>query len=112
LAILTNQVRKGTLRIFRHARQGSKFLPKGWVSRVSRQSHSGLRDGRAAALVGGNFGTRGMIYPEFALAAWAARRVGRQTGVDPATGLRPWQQRKGRYCAGLAAGSRERSAGS
>ena len=27
--------------------------------------------------VGGNFGTRGMIYPEFALAAWAARRVGR-----------------------------------
>jgi carbon-monoxide dehydrogenase large subunit len=27
--------------------------------------------------VGGNFGTRGMIYAEFALAAWAARRVGR-----------------------------------
>jgi carbon-monoxide dehydrogenase large subunit len=27
--------------------------------------------------VGGNFGTRGMIHPEFALAAWAARRVGR-----------------------------------
>ena len=27
--------------------------------------------------VGGNFGTRGMIYPEFALVAWAARRVGR-----------------------------------
>ncbi len=27
--------------------------------------------------VGGNFGTRGMIYPEFCLAAWAARRVGR-----------------------------------
>jgi carbon-monoxide dehydrogenase large subunit len=27
--------------------------------------------------VGGNFGTRGMIYPEFALAAWASRRVGR-----------------------------------
>jgi carbon-monoxide dehydrogenase large subunit len=27
--------------------------------------------------VGGNFGTRGMIYPEFALIAWAARRVGR-----------------------------------
>jgi carbon-monoxide dehydrogenase large subunit len=26
--------------------------------------------------VGGNFGTRGMIYAEFALAAWAARRVG------------------------------------
>lgn len=26
--------------------------------------------------VGGNFGTRGMIYPEFALVAWAARRVG------------------------------------
>ncbi len=25
--------------------------------------------------VGGNFGTRGMIYPEFALVAWAARRV-------------------------------------
>jgi aerobic carbon-monoxide dehydrogenase large subunit len=27
--------------------------------------------------VGGNFGTRGMIYPEFALVAWAAKRVGR-----------------------------------
>jgi carbon-monoxide dehydrogenase large subunit len=27
--------------------------------------------------VGGNFGTRGMIYPEFALTAWAARKVGR-----------------------------------
>ena len=27
--------------------------------------------------VGGNFGTRGAIYPEFALVAWAARRVGR-----------------------------------
>jgi len=27
--------------------------------------------------VGGHFGTRGMIYPEFALVAWAARRVGR-----------------------------------
>ncbi len=27
--------------------------------------------------VGGNFGTRGMIYPEFALVTWAARRVGR-----------------------------------
>jgi carbon-monoxide dehydrogenase large subunit len=27
--------------------------------------------------VGGNFGTRGMIYPEFAVVAWAARRVGR-----------------------------------
>ena len=27
--------------------------------------------------VGGNFGTRGMIYPEFAAVAWAARRLGR-----------------------------------
>jgi len=27
--------------------------------------------------VGGNFGTRGMIYAEFAVVAWAARRVGR-----------------------------------
>src|SRR5580704_4146674 len=27
--------------------------------------------------VGGNFGTRGMIYPEFALAAWAAQKLGR-----------------------------------
>ncbi len=27
--------------------------------------------------VGGNFGTRGMIYGEFALVAWAARRLGR-----------------------------------
>jgi carbon-monoxide dehydrogenase large subunit len=27
--------------------------------------------------IGGNFGTRGMIYPEFALVAWAARRLGR-----------------------------------
>ena len=27
--------------------------------------------------VGGNFGTRGMIYPEFALVAWAARRLAR-----------------------------------
>ena len=27
--------------------------------------------------VGGNFGTRGMIYPEFALVAWAAKKVGR-----------------------------------
>jgi carbon-monoxide dehydrogenase large subunit len=27
--------------------------------------------------VGGNFGTRGMMYAEFALVAWAARRVGR-----------------------------------
>jgi aerobic carbon-monoxide dehydrogenase large subunit len=27
--------------------------------------------------VGGNFGTRGMIYAEFALVAWGARRVGR-----------------------------------
>jgi aerobic carbon-monoxide dehydrogenase large subunit len=27
--------------------------------------------------VGGNFGTRGMIYAEFALAAWAARKLGR-----------------------------------
>jgi len=27
--------------------------------------------------VGGNFGTRGMIYPEFALIAWAAKKVGR-----------------------------------
>ena len=26
--------------------------------------------------VGGNFGTRGMIYPEFALVAWAAGRIG------------------------------------
>ena len=27
--------------------------------------------------VGGNFGTRGMLYAEFALVVWAARRVGR-----------------------------------
>ena len=27
--------------------------------------------------IGGNFGTRGMIYPEFGLLPWAARRVGR-----------------------------------
>ncbi|MGA8692889.1 MAG: xanthine dehydrogenase family protein molybdopterin-binding subunit [Xanthobacteraceae bacterium] len=27
--------------------------------------------------IGGNFGTRGMIYPEFASVAWAARKVGR-----------------------------------
>jgi len=27
--------------------------------------------------VGGNFGTRGMIYPEFALVAWAAQKLGR-----------------------------------
>ena len=27
--------------------------------------------------IGGNFGTRGMIYPEFGLVPWAARRVGR-----------------------------------
>ncbi len=27
--------------------------------------------------VGGNFGTRGMIYPEFALVAWASRKLGR-----------------------------------
>jgi carbon-monoxide dehydrogenase large subunit len=27
--------------------------------------------------VGGNFGTRGMIYAEFALVAWAAKRIGR-----------------------------------
>ena len=27
--------------------------------------------------VGGNFGTRGAIYPEYVLVAWAARRVGR-----------------------------------
>jgi carbon-monoxide dehydrogenase large subunit len=27
--------------------------------------------------VGGNYGTRGGFYPEFALAAWAARRIGR-----------------------------------
>jgi len=27
--------------------------------------------------IGGNFGTRGMIYPEFASVAWAARRLGR-----------------------------------
>jgi len=27
--------------------------------------------------VGGNFGTRGMIYAEFALTAWAAKRIGR-----------------------------------
>ena len=27
--------------------------------------------------VGGNYGTRGLIYPEFILVAWAARRVGR-----------------------------------
>jgi len=27
--------------------------------------------------VGGNFGTRNAFYPEFALVAWAARRVGR-----------------------------------
>ncbi len=27
--------------------------------------------------VGGNYGTRGLIYPEFVLVAWAARRVGR-----------------------------------
>jgi carbon-monoxide dehydrogenase large subunit len=27
--------------------------------------------------VGGNFGTRGAVYPEFVLVAWAARRVGR-----------------------------------
>jgi carbon-monoxide dehydrogenase large subunit len=27
--------------------------------------------------VGGNFGTRGMIYPEFALVAWASRKLGK-----------------------------------
>ena len=27
--------------------------------------------------VGGNFGTRNAFYPEFALVAWAARRIGR-----------------------------------
>src|SRR5205807_1173244 len=27
--------------------------------------------------IGGNFGTRGMIYPEFALVAWTARKLGR-----------------------------------
>ena len=32
--------------------------------------------------VGGNFGTRGMIYAEFALVAWAARRVGPAGQVD------------------------------
>ncbi len=38
--------------------------------------------------VGGNFGTRGMIYPEFALVAWAARRVGRP--VKWLCGTRPF----------------------
>ena len=37
----------------------------------SEQVRAVMRD------IGGNFGTRGMIYPEFCVAAWAARRVGR-----------------------------------
>ena len=31
--------------------------------------------------IGGNFGTRGMIYPEFCAVAWAARRIGRPDAI-------------------------------
>ena len=32
--------------------------------------------------VGGNFGTRGVINPEFALVAWAAQTTGRAGQMD------------------------------
>jgi carbon-monoxide dehydrogenase large subunit len=39
--------------------------------------------------MGGNFGTRNFFYPEYALLAWAARRVGRPVKCGRANGARP-----------------------
>src|SRR5437016_5974890 len=51
------------------------------VAIVIADTPAAARDGAArmviAREVGGNFGTRNSCYPEFALVAWAARRLGR-----------------------------------
>lgn len=64
------------------------------------------RDVRVVAFdVGGNFGTRNNAYPEFALAAWAARRLGRPvkwTGTRREAFLSDYQGRDLRVRAELA----------
>ncbi len=65
----------GTQRYTLHAGSGGAVRLKTDLARILNVPAENVRV--LMGDVGGNFGTRGMIYPEFALVAWAARRVGR-----------------------------------
>ncbi|MBI3635820.1 MAG: xanthine dehydrogenase family protein molybdopterin-binding subunit, partial [Candidatus Rokubacteria bacterium] len=58
-----------------HAGSGGSQRQRGDLASVLGVEESAVRV--IAGDVGGNFGTRNSFYPEFALVAWAARRVGR-----------------------------------
>ena len=58
-----------------YAGSGGAVRHKADLARVLGVAESAVRV--VAGDVGGNFGTRNSFYPEFALVAWAARRVGR-----------------------------------
>ena len=58
-----------------HAGGGGVVRPKRELAAILGVAEDRVRV--VAADVGGNYGTRNAFYPEFALVAWAARRIGR-----------------------------------
>ena len=58
-----------------HAGGGGVVRPKRELAQILGVAEDRVRV--VAADVGGNYGTRNAFYPEFALVAWAARRLGR-----------------------------------
>ncbi len=64
-----------TQRYTLYAGSGGTNRQKGELARILNVEESVIRV--VARDIGGNFGTRNAIYPEFALCAWAARRTGR-----------------------------------
>ncbi|MDE0060903.1 MAG: xanthine dehydrogenase family protein molybdopterin-binding subunit, partial [Defluviicoccus sp.] len=65
----------GTGRYTLHAGGGGVVRPKRELAQILGVQEDRVRV--VAADVGGNYGTRNAFYPEFALVAWAARRLGR-----------------------------------
>ena len=65
----------GTGRYTLHAGGGGVVRPKRELAEILGVAEDRVRV--VAADVGGNYGTRNAFYPEFALVAWAARRLGR-----------------------------------
>ena len=65
----------GTGRYTLHAGGGGVVRPKNELVAVLGVAEDQVRV--VAADVGGNYGTRNAFYPEFALVAWAAKRLGR-----------------------------------
>ncbi len=64
-----------TQRYTLYAGSGGTNRQKGELARILNVDEKSIRV--VAHDIGGNFGTRNAIYPEFALCAWAARRTGR-----------------------------------